>query len=132
MTPLGLLTDSMWKRCSSSLQPSPQRFPAPKYDGHQGNVHVIDQVRSQELADGRRPPADADVQLAGGLSRRSEGLDGTRVDEVERCTAVQLEGWSGIMITRRPEYERRGCRPTTLSTRRPPTGRAVVRTCCAP
>ena len=39
-----------------SLQPSPQRFPAPEYDGHQGNVHVIDQVPSQELADGRRPP----------------------------------------------------------------------------
>ena len=74
-----------------SLQPSPQRFPAPKYDGHQGNVHVIDQVRSQELADGRRAPADADVQGAGGLSRCSEGLGGTRVDEMERCTTVQLD-----------------------------------------
>ena len=44
-----------------SLQPSPQRFSAPKYDGHHGDVYVIDQVRSQELADGRRAPADADV-----------------------------------------------------------------------
>src|SRR5262245_43622794 len=75
----------------NSLQPSQQRFPAPKHDGHHGDVHVIDQVRSQELADSRRAPADADVQTAGSLSRCSQDLGGTRVDEVERRTAVELE-----------------------------------------
>ena len=74
-----------------SLQRSPQRLPAPKYDGHYRDVHVIYQVSSQKLANSRRSSADADIQTARSFSRRSEGLGGTRVDEVECCTAVQLE-----------------------------------------
>ena len=75
-----------------SLQPSPQRFPAPKYDGHQGNVHVIDQVRSQELADGRRAPADAEVQGAPAApraaARASAGLASMKWNVVPASNSI--------------------------------------------
>ncbi len=49
------------------FHPFPERFAPPQQDGHHDHVQVVDQVGGEELADGGRPAADPDVQVAGGL-----------------------------------------------------------------
>ena len=51
VTPLGELTDSIVKALLQPFLAVPQAFAAPEDDGHDGDVHVIDQVGGQELAD---------------------------------------------------------------------------------
>src|SRR5262252_2010209 len=45
-----------------ALQPIPEPLPAPEDDRHHRDVHVVDQVGGEELADGGWPSADADVE----------------------------------------------------------------------
>src|SRR5580700_12243940 len=59
----------------------PQPLPSPQDDGHQPDVHVVDQVGGQELADGGRAAADADVEAARGLAGGCQRFGRAGVDE---------------------------------------------------
>ena len=67
VTPPGELTASMAKRSSSPSRPSHRRTPRPRTIGRDDDVHVVDQIRRQELPDGGRSAADAHVESARGL-----------------------------------------------------------------
>src|SRR5260370_19599433 len=73
------------------LEPVPHAFPARKNDGHDRDVHVVDQVGREELADCRWSPANSDVQTARCLPGGLQGLGGAGVDEVKRCPALHLD-----------------------------------------
>src|SRR5258708_6317427 len=79
------------------LEPFPKAFPACKNDGHDRDVHVVDQVGREELANCGRSSANPDVQTASRLPGGLQGLGGAGVDEVERCTALHLHPgpWMG-------------------------------------
>ena len=104
VTPLGELTDSTSKRCSRPSSPSQARSPRPRITGHHRDVHEVDQVRGQELAEARGSAADADVQATCGLLCYFEGLGGAGVDEVEGGAALHGDGGPGVM----GEHEHRG------------------------
>ena len=95
VTPLGELTDSTSKRSSSSSQPVPETFPAPKQYRHDDDVQVVDEVRGEELPDGRGSSADADVEASGGLSGRLERRVGGGVDEVENAAPGHVDQGDG-------------------------------------
>ena len=61
VTPLGELTDSM-ASAPPGVQAVPERLAAAEEDRHKRDVHVVDQVGGEELADGGRTAADADVE----------------------------------------------------------------------
>src|SRR5690349_22513651 len=60
-------------------------------------MRVVDQVGGQELADGGRAAADADIPARGGLARLRKRLGGAGVEEVKRGTAVHLDGGPGMV-----------------------------------
>jgi hypothetical protein len=64
------------------LQPVPEPLPAAQHDRHHDNVQVVDQAGGQELADGGRAAADADIPARGGLARLRKRLGGAGVEEV--------------------------------------------------
>ena len=66
VTPLGELTDSMAKRSSRPSRPS-RGTRRGRDDRHDHDVHVVDQAGGEELADGGRAAADADVEATRGL-----------------------------------------------------------------
>src|SRR5260370_25082557 len=59
-----------------SLEPVPQAFPACENDGHDRDVHLVDQVGREELADCRWSSANSDVQTARRLPGGLQGLGG--------------------------------------------------------
>src|SRR5215472_1675712 len=73
------------------FEPVPDPLTAPEDDRHQRDVHVVDQVGRQELADGRRPAADADIKAARRLQGDVQRLARARVDEMERRAALHLD-----------------------------------------
>src|SRR5262249_32303864 len=58
---------------------------------------VVDEVGGQELADGGRAAADADILASGGLARLRKGMGGAGVEEVECGAAVHLD-WGPRMV----------------------------------
>src|SRR5438132_4616687 len=75
------------------FEPVPEALPSPEDYGHDGYVHVVDQVGGKKLADSRRASADADVQAASGLPGDSQGVGRAGVDEVECRPALHLDRW---------------------------------------
>src|SRR3974390_2055399 len=73
----------------------PETHASPEENGHDGDVHEVDEVGLDEFANGRRTPTNADVQSSGGLSRDLQGSDRAGVDEIEGRSALRLEGWVG-------------------------------------
>src|SRR3974390_996678 len=73
----------------------PETHASPEENGHDGDVHEVDEVGLDEFANGRRTPTNADVQSSGGLSRDLQGSDRAGVDEIEGRSALHLEGWVG-------------------------------------
>src|SRR6516165_12144589 len=57
----GLDLETVFER----LQPVPEPFPAAQHDGHHDDVRVVDQAGGQEVADGGRAAADADIAARG-------------------------------------------------------------------
>ncbi len=86
--PAGAVHGLNLKAVFERLQPIPEPLPAAQHDGHHDDVHVVDQVGGQELADSGRAAADADVTVSGGvqalplagaeLARSAEGLRSAR------------------------------------------------------
>ena len=74
-----------------SLQTVPEPLPTPEEDRHDGDVHLVDQIRLQELADRRGAAADAHVQVTGELTGACQRLGGLGVDEVEHVAAFELQ-----------------------------------------
>src|SRR6185312_15437488 len=66
-----------------ALQSVPEGLAAAEEDRHERDVHVVDQVGGEELADGGRAAADADVEATRGLLGGREGLRRAGVAEVE-------------------------------------------------
>src|SRR5947209_10607462 len=60
-------------------------------------MQVVDEVRGEELADGRRSPTDANVAVTGGLTGDLETLRGTGIDEVEGGAALHLYRVPGMV-----------------------------------
>src|SRR5215469_16490596 len=115
VTPLGLFTASIWKRSSTASRPSQSRSPRPQHDRHHDDVQVVDKVGRQELADGGRAAADADIRSGGGLTRLRKRLGGAGVEEVEAGTAVHLDGWPGMVGEDKDRsVERRGVSPPSV------------------
>ena len=61
VTPLGLGTESRWKRSSSSSGEVHSRSPPVELDRRDGDVHRVDEVGVEELPDGRDAAAEAHV-----------------------------------------------------------------------
>src|ERR1700680_4460954 len=55
------------------LDPVPQTFAASKDHRHDDDVQVVDEIRGEELPDGRRSAADADVKATGCIPGRLKG-----------------------------------------------------------
>ena len=84
MTPLGLGTTSQVEPVEQVVGRVPQSLAAAQLDRRDGDVHRVDQVGLQELANGCDAAADPHV-----LARRQPPCDGQRfgwrgIDEVER------------------------------------------------
>ena len=79
------------------LKSVPQPLPSAEDDGHDDNVHVVDQVGGKELSDGGRASADADVESARRFLGDPEGLDRARVNEVKRRAASHLDRGTGVV-----------------------------------
>ena len=60
-------------------------------------MHVVDQAGGEELADGGRAAADADVKATRGLLGRRERLRRAGVDEVEGGAALHLDRGPDVM-----------------------------------
>src|ERR1700760_1865524 len=58
---------------------------------------MVDEVRHKELADGRRAPTEAYVEISGGLSGYLERFGRTGVDEVESGATCHLDRGSGVV-----------------------------------
>src|SRR5215471_20847505 len=58
----GLDLEAIFER----LQTVPEPFAAAQHDRHHDDVQVVDQAGGQELADGGRAAADADIPARGG------------------------------------------------------------------
>ena len=71
-----------------ALEALPERLAAAEHDGHDRHVHVVDQIGGEELADGGRAAADADVKATGGLLGCRERLGRAGVDDVEGGAAA--------------------------------------------
>jgi NADH:ubiquinone reductase (H+-translocating) len=80
-----------------ALQASPDRLTAAEEDGHLHDVHVVDQVGGEELADGSRAAADADVEAARGAPGGRERVGRAGLDEVEGRAALHLDRGPGVM-----------------------------------
>src|SRR5205807_3317141 len=101
------------------LEPVPQAFSPSEDHGHDRDVHVIDEVGGEKLADGRYSSADADIQAAGGPPDNLERLGGTGVNEGERCSTLHLDRGPGMMR----EDEHRGMEGRVVA---PPARPALV------
>ena len=64
-----------------ALQSVPEGLAAAEEDWHERDVHVVDQAGGEELADGGRAAADADVEATRGLPGRRERLRRAGIDE---------------------------------------------------
>ena len=60
------------------FQAVPEPLASPEHYGDEHDVHVVDQVGGQKMADGRGATADADVQTPGGLLSRRKASAGWR------------------------------------------------------
>src|SRR5690348_697359 len=80
-----------------TLEIVPYSLPTTQDDGHDRNVHVVDEVRCEEFANGCWPSANSYIQAAGRFQGRFKGLGGARVDEVERGSTLHLNGRPEMM-----------------------------------
>src|ERR1700723_2087159 len=84
-----------------ALLQAPQAVPgglaAAEEDRHERDVHVVDQVGGEELADGSWAAADADVEAARRLPGRRKRLRRAVVDEVEGGAALHLDRGPDVM-----------------------------------
>src|SRR5579859_5931156 len=80
-----------------ALQAIPEGLAAAEEDRHECEVHVVDQVGGEELADGGRAAADAHVQAARGVPGGRKGLLRAGVDEVEGRAALHLDRGPDVM-----------------------------------
>src|SRR5579864_1206028 len=80
-----------------SLQAVPEGLAAAEEDRHDHDVHVVDQAGGEELADGGRAAADADVEAARGLLGRRKRLRRAGVDEAEGGAALHLDRGPDVM-----------------------------------
>src|ERR671918_620372 len=95
-----------------ALQPVPEAHASAEQDRDHDDVHVIDEPRSNEVADHRGTSTDAYVlpvrSLASGLKR----LGRRSVDEVERRAALHLDRRARVMGENEDRrVERRGGGP---------------------
>ena len=75
------------------LQAVPEGLAAAEEDRHDHDVHGVDQVGGEELADGGRAAADADVEATCGLPGRRKRLRRAGVDEAEGVPPfISIEG----------------------------------------
>src|SRR5581483_3292220 len=65
--------------------------PASEHDGHDHDVHLVDQVGGQELTDGCDTTTDANVATTGSVASSAEGVLRRCVDEVERRATLHLD-----------------------------------------
>src|SRR5215467_7904124 len=79
------------------LEPVPETLTTSEDDGHDHDVHGVDQVGGEELADGRWASSDADVQATGSFPGNLQGLGGGSVDEVEGRLSFHRDRWPGVM-----------------------------------
>src|SRR5579859_3527063 len=94
-----------------ALQAIPEGLAAAEEDRHECDVHVVDQVGGEELADGGRAAADADVEPARRLPGRRERPRRAGVDEVEGGAALHLDRGPDVM----GEHEDRGAERRLLA-----------------
>src|SRR5581483_418559 len=99
-----------------ALQAVPERLAAAEDDRHDHDVHVVDQAGGEELADGGRAAADADVQAARYLLGRRKRLRRAGVDEVEGGAALHLDRGPEVM----GEHEDGGMERRLLAPPAPP------------
>src|SRR3984885_10191188 len=99
-----------------ALQAVPERLAAAEEDRHERDVHVVDQAGGEELADGGRAAADADVEAARGLLGRRKRLRRAGVDEVEDGAALHLDRGPDVMR----EHEDGGMERRLLTPPAPP------------
>ena len=100
----------------------PELAAAAELDRGDGDVHGVDEVGVEELADGRHAAAEAHVLAVGGGLRLAQGLGGRGVDEVEGRVRQREATVAGGGSARRPACGTAGRRPTSPATRGPPTG----------
>jgi hypothetical protein len=75
----------------------PEGLAAADDDRYDRDVHVVDQVGGEELADGSRAAADADVEATRGLPGRRERLRRVAIEEVEGVAALHLDRGPDVM-----------------------------------
>ena len=73
MTPLGLGTLVEVEAVEQLVGGVPEAFAAAELDGRDGDVHRVDEVGVEELADGGHAAAEAHVLAVGRLLRLSAG-----------------------------------------------------------
>jgi len=93
------------------LDPVPQTFAASKDHRHDHDVQVVDEIRGEEQADGRRSSADADVKATGCIPGRLKGCIWGGVNEVECRATGHLDRGTGVM----GQYEHRGVEGRVVS-----------------
>ena len=115
MTPLGVLTAS----CRSGppdLRGCPRKEFRPIRRDH---THVIDQICSEELTNGRRPSTRRSSPAA---SRESSALRRRGIDEMEGRTALHLDSRPRMGVSAaHKKCQTRDRHPTTLSRSSSPT-----------
>ena len=79
------------------LETVPQAFPASEDDGHDRDVHIVDEIGCQELTNCGWPSTNAYIQAAGRFPGRLQGLGGTRVYEMERGPTLHRDGRPGMV-----------------------------------
>src|SRR6478752_6556260 len=97
----------------------PQRHSAPEGDGHDHEVHEVDQSGLEELANRGRPASDTDVEAAGGLLCTLQHVLRCSVHEVKARSVAELDGRMGVVA-----HDEHRCPKGGLVT--PPSAPAVV------
>src|SRR5579859_275695 len=98
------------------LEPVPETLAASKDHRHDHDVQVVDEIRGEELPDGRGSSADADVKSIGCSPSRLKGCIRGGVDEVECRATGHLDRGTGVM----GQYEHRGVEGRVVSPPAPP------------
>ena len=132
VTPLGLGTESRWKRSSSSFADSQSRSPRPSSIGATAMCIVSTRSASRNSRTvATPPPRRTSLPSAASFACRNASA-GVRVDEVERGVGECERRPHVVREHEHRRVERRRVAPPSLSSRGSPTVRAGDRTCCGP
>src|SRR5690349_12710886 len=98
----------------------PQSDAAPEHDGHDHQMHKVDEINLKKLTHSRGPTAEADIAAFGRILGNPQNVVGRAADEVEACSVSERDRRSLVM----GHHENRRSKRRLVS---PPSLPSVVR-----